>query len=143
MTSYPRRHHGRPRPPPARNRPGHHASSHAANSDVDPMYLAFLRSQAAQLDSQISALSGHNRVSPTPTYSQYSTGHSQASPHTAPPSRSSTRCNPAREGSKWRFYAVKNGLEGDDVYSSWHQAYPYCWDPATQYFFKRLFLQGI
>ena len=137
MTSYPRRHHGRPRPPPARNRPGHHASSHTATSDVDPMYLAFLRSQAVQLDSQISALSGLHRVSPNPTYSQ-----SQASTSTTTHSRQSTRRNPAREGSKWRFYAVKNGLEGDDVYSSWHQAYPYCWDPATQYFFKGCFCKG-
>ena len=50
--------------------------------------------------------------------------------------------NPAREGSKWRYYAVKNGLEGDDVYLSWHQAYPYCWGPATEYFFPGSLCKG-
>ena len=56
--------------------------------------------------------------------------------------RSTTKRNPARKGSKWRYYAVNNGLEGDDVYSSWHQAYSYCWDPERQYFFQGSFCKG-
>ncbi len=47
-----------------------------------------------------------------------------------------------REGSKWRYYAVKNGLKVDDIYSSWHQAYPYFWDPATQHFFPGSICKG-
>ena len=37
---------------------------------------------------------------------------------------------------------MKNGLEGDDVYLSWHQAYPYYWDPSSDYFFPGSFCKG-
>ena len=47
--------------------------------------------------------------------------------------------NPAREKSKLRFYTVKNGLNGDDVYSCWGQAHPFCWDPSSEYFFQGYF----
>ena len=141
MSSYHRRHNGRPRPPPARNRPGHHPSSQQYQTNVDPHYLAYLRSQAAQIDSQISALSGH-RVTPSTTVHQaYSTDHLSSQYHPMSHSHRHRR-NPEREGSKWRYYAVKNGLEGDDVYSSWHQAYPYCWNPATQIFYPGSLCKG-
>ena len=67
MRSYNRRHDGRPRPPPARNRPGHHSSSPQYQANVDPQYLAYLQTQAAQIDSQISALSGHHRETSSTT----------------------------------------------------------------------------
>ena len=49
----------------------------------------------------------------------------------------------ARERSKWRFYAVKNGTNGDKVYSSRTQVYPYCWNPETQYFFPGYICKGV
>ena len=112
MISYHRRHHGQLRPPPARNWPGHHSSSMHNQSTIDPHYLAYLRSQAAHLDSQNSALSGLHHVTPSITVPE------QYSPHTSPvpyqemsTSRPSTKQNPVREGSKWRHYTVKNSLE--------------------------------
>ncbi len=145
MSSYYRRHNGRSRPPPARNRPGLHHSSAPPQSAVDPNYLAFLRSQAAQLNSQISALSGDHRVTPsTSAHPQYTTAPRPPSDSylSSSTSRHYRSRNPSREGSKWKYYAVKNGVEGDDVYSSWHQAHPYCWDPKSQYFFSGCFCKG-
>ncbi len=142
MSSYYRGHHGRPRPPPAQNRPGHQSSSAPPPTTVDPHYLAYLQSQAAQIDSQISALSGRHQVTPSPT-AQVPFPQGPPSRHYQLPSTSRRpKRNPSREGSKWRFYAVKNGLEGNDVYSSWDQAYPYCWNPATQYFYPGSFCKG-
>ena len=140
MSSYYRGHHGRPRPPPARNRPGHQSSSAPPPTTMDPHYLAYLQAQAAQIDSQISALSGRPQVTPS-THAPIRYTQGCSSRHYTNTSRRSTR-NPSREGSKWRFYAVKNGLEGDDVYSSWGQAYPYCWNPDTQYFYPGSFCKG-
>lgn len=59
-----------------------------------------------------------------------------------PPFQRPLRQNPNREGSKWHYYAVKNGLEGNDVYWLWHQAHPYCWDHSTQYFLPGSFCKG-
>ena len=142
MSSYPRRSHVWPWPPPAQNHPHHHASSPPLQSNVDPNYLAYLRSQAAHLDSQISALSGCHCVSSGTTGTQgYECGPSQHYPRVPPPQRPS-RQNHNRDGSKWHYYAVKNGLEGDDVYSLWHQAHPYCWGQSTKYFFPGSFCKG-
>ena len=146
MSSYYRRHNnGRSRLPPARNQPGHHHSSAPLQSAVDPNYLAFLQSQAAQLNSQISALSGDHRVAPsTLAHPHYTTA--QRPPSSSYLSSSASRHflsrNLSREGSKWKYYAVKNGIEGDDVYSSWHQAHPYCWNPKSHYFFSGCFCKG-
>lgn len=145
MSSYNRQHHGRPRPPPARNRPGFHPPP---TNNVDQHYLAFLRSQAAHLDQQISALS-HNRQSthypPTQHYpaaqQNYQPAQVSLQSSSNPPRRSRHR-NPSRETSKWQFYAVKNGINGDDVYSTWAQAYPFCWNPSTPYFFPGSFCKG-
>ncbi len=77
MSSYPRRHNGQPRPPPARNRPGRHSSSPHHHQTGDPGYIAYLRSQAAQINSQISALSEPPRVTPSPpAQPPYSQDHS-------------------------------------------------------------------
>ena len=143
MSSFNRQHHGRSRPPPARNRSGFHPQTSTNSPDVDPHYLDYLRSQAAQLTQQITELSQPRYSSqqfqsrttqfrPNPISIPSSSHHRQAKP-----SR-----NPSREGSKWRFYAVKNGINGDDVYSSWNQAHPFCWDPSTQYFFPGCFCKG-
>ncbi len=124
MSSFNRQHHGRSRPPPARNRSGYHPPTSTTSPDVDPHYLDYLRTQVAQLTQQISELSQPryssqqfqsrtNQFHPTPVSIPSSSHRRQAKP-----SR-----NPSREGSKWRFYAVKNGLNGDDVYSSWNQAH--------------------
>lgn len=110
--------------------------------DLDPHYLECLRNQAEQLNSQITALSLQQQPRSTPPPVPYTNAPAQVSySHTSRTQRSTQR-NLAREGSKWKFYAVKNGLEGDEVYLSWHHAHPFCWDPNTQYFFLGTFCKG-
>lgn len=110
---------------------------------VDPHYLVYLRLQAVHLDSQISALLGQHHITPSATVpTRYSRHTSPVSYKETSASRPYTKRNPARECSKWRYYAVKNSLEVNDVYSSWHQACPYCWDPATQYFIPGSICKG-
>ena len=150
MSSFYRQQHGRSRPPPARNRPGYHPQSTEDPHNVDPHFLAYLRSQAADINAQIAALSHSDRGPPSSRTQPYSTVPAAFRSHPAQVSHQSSsaphhrkpRRNPSREGSKWRYYAVKNGLHGDDVYSSWHQAHPYCWDPSTQYFYPGCFCKG-
>ena len=142
MSSYYRRHNDWSWPPPARNRPGLQPSSAPPHSTMDPHYLAFLHSQAAKINSQISALSGDPRL--TPSTSTHPRCNDQGQPpsstyHGLTTSRHYRSRNPSREGSKWKYHVVKNGIEGDNLYSSWHQAHPYCWDPKTQYFFLGCF----
>ena len=96
-----------------------------------------LKSSRAHIDSQIYVLSGHHRVTPSTTV-QHTTYSSAPSSIPYRP-RHTTKRNPTREGSEWQYYVVKTGLEGDDVYSSWHQAYSYCWDPVKEYFFPGSF----
>ena len=147
MSSFNRQHHGRSRPPPDRNRPGFHPRSTEAHQHVDPHYLAYLRSQAAHLHQHIADLSDSrsSRRQPTRPYTDFAPAFQP--PQVSIPSSTyrpepKSKRNPKREGSKWRFYAVKNGINGDDVYSSWTHAYPYCWDPSTQYFFPGCFCKG-
>ena len=139
MSSYNRQHHDRGRPPPAQNRTGYHILPMADTPHIDPSYLAYLSSQAEQLNNKLQALT-HNQ--PPVTTRSTNTYQPPYQPHQVSRSSSSnltphTRQNPAREGSKWPFYAVKNGTNGDDVYSSWHQAYPFCWD-RKQTFYSEL-----
>ena len=148
MSSFYRQHDGRPHPQPARNRSGYHPPPVESSLNVDPAYLAYLQSQATHLNNQIAALA-HNPTSvlqPT-TYTPPSQHQSQPvrisrSSSNCPCTHPSTRQNPAREGSKWWFYAVKNGTNGDGVYSSWQQAYPYYYNPATEYFFPSCICKG-
>ena len=143
MSFYNRRHHGRPLPPLAWNRPGYHTSSHQTKDDVDPNYLVYLRKHAAQFDSQISALSNRQRVTPSPmvrhSYTMDPESHLYNQMN---PQYHQTKRNLARERLRWRFYAIKNGINGDDIYSSWHQAHPFCWDPVTKYFYRGSFCKG-
>ena len=144
MSSFHRQHHGRSRPPPDRNWSGYHPPSSTVPQDADPHYLQYFRSQAEQLNRQLSELTQtrnshcYNHYTPTANIQQMAPAQvSIPSSNHCP--RSKTHRNPAREKSKWRFYAVKNRLNGDDEYSSWGQAHPYCWDPKNEYFFQCCF----
>ena len=55
-------------------------------------------------------------------------------PTSRPPQRHAKRRDPRNESSKHSFYAVRNGLHGNDVYSSWPQASKYCWNQAARTF---------
>ena len=148
MSSFNRQHHGRPQPPPAWNQSGYHPPSTTAPQEVDPHYLYYLQSQADQLNFQISKLSNHRNSSRYQAYQPQATMRHRAPAQVSLPSSSrqqrhhKPQRNHAREKSKWRFYAVKNGLNGDDVYSSWGQAHPFCWDPTSGYFFQGCFCKG-
>ena len=147
MSSFNRQHDGRSRPPPDRNRPGYHPPSSTVPQDVDPHYLQYLRTQAEQINQQLKQLT-QQRGSPHYDHYQPSTNVRPMAPAQVSIPSSSHRQrpkqhrNPTREKSKWQFYAVKNGLNGDDVFSSWGQAHPYCWDPTTEYFFPGCFCKG-
>ena len=146
MSSFNRQRNGQSRPPPARNRSSFHPLSTEIPHSVDPHYLDYLRSQAEQLNLQISELS-HTQNPRFHSFQQIPTSRHwnpvQVSLQSSSrQQRSGSHRNPSREGSKWRFYAVKNGINGDDVYSSWGQSHPYCWDPSTEYFFPGCFCKG-
>ena len=97
MSSYHRRHHGQPRPPPARNRPGHHTPSMPHQATVYPHYLLYLCSQAAHLHCQISALSGQNHVTPITTIPNCYSYHTSPFPYQETSTRPSTKRDPERE----------------------------------------------
>ena len=144
MSSYNRQHNGRGRPPPARNRTSYHPPQAAEQPHIDPSYLAYLSSQAEHLNNQLHALT--RQQPPVSTRSQQTYQPQYQPPRVSRSSSSTltphTRRNPAREGSKWQFYAVKNGTHGNEVYSSWNQAYPFCWDSTTQYFYPGCICKG-
>ena len=147
MSSFNRQHDGRSRPPPDRNRPGYHPPSSTVPQHVDPHYLQYLRTQAEQINQQLKELTQNRGSQHYDHYQPRTNVRPMAPAQVSIPSsshrpRPKTHRNPTREKSKWQFYAVKNGLNGDDVFSSWGQAHPYCWDPTTEYFFPGSLCKG-
>ena len=110
----------------------------------DPDYIAYLQQKAEHYTDKLAALS-INRPMPTPSAGYAgmynSNPYTQAHPTTHPnitPSTSSSRTrhrDPTRECSKHSFDAVCHGIEEDEIYISWHQAAPNCWNPTTQGFY--------
>lgn len=62
------------------------------------------------------------------------------------PSQSSSKDSCHRDSTRGRskhsFYAVNNGLKGDEIYTSWRVAAPHCWDCDSQNFINNCICQG-
>ena len=121
MSSCQRRRHGRP--PPA---PDPSCQYHPSTGQHFDEYnkIESIQRQAAALNARVAALTTFTR-SPQPN-----SGITNRSRIVSRTSSNSTKYkkkrNPINEGSKHNFYAVRNGINGNEVYSSWHTAAPYC-----------------
>ena len=111
------------------------------------------RQRAVHYNERLAALSLQPPMPPPmPTYAGTYTSshpafdHPQATthPHVSPSTSSShtNRRDPTRERSRHPFYAVRNGVEGDEIYTSWRQAAPNCWDATTQTFYEDCTCKG-
>ena len=146
MSSRQRRHHGRPPPAPD---PLRRTSSHnTPQFEYEELYE--LQRQTAALNARLAAFANRSvpqQSAPMPmqqeTASRYQDRPTMVTQSPTPnrPAHKKTR-NPMTEGSNHRFYAVKNGTNGSEVYSSWMEAAPYCWNHQRQYFHKGTICKG-
>ena len=116
----------------------------------DPNYIVYLRQRADHYSDWLAALS----IQPPMPLTSYAGMHtspdtfprpSHASQRNITPSTSShhsRRRDPTQERSKHPFYAVHNGLEGDEIYTTWRAAAPHCWDSTSNYFFQDCICKG-
>ena len=137
MRPYRRQHHGQSgrshRPQGQRYRP---PMEYQGQSDPD--YIAYLRQKAAHYSDRLAAFSIEEPMPPSLDYAtrMYTSDLPFQPPPTthqpnitpSPSSNNTRRRNPARERSKHRFYAVRNGLEGNEIYTSWRAAAPHCYN---------------
>ena len=144
MSSHQRRHHGRPPPAPDPRR--RTSSPPQATYDYDELYE--LQRQTASLNARLAAFTDRSYPKIAENPRSCSNHHFQdpptlvtQSPAQHQPTYRKKR-NPLRKGSKHRFYTVKNGINGNEVYFSWHQAAPYCWSNEAQYFYKGTICKG-
>ena len=129
--------------------PGHSYRPLEHQGHDDPEYIAYLRHRAAHYSDRLAALSIDPPMPPSTSYaglysSTYrnhpSTTHPNITP--SPSSTQTRRRNTSKEGSKHPFYAVRNGLEGNEIYTSWRAAAPHCWNSETNYFFDDCVCKG-
>ena len=138
MSSRQRQRHGRPPPAPDPSRQ-YNTSTRQHFDEYDE--IESIQRQAAALNARVAALT----TSATRSFQQNSGINNRPRIVSRTPSNSTKikkQRNPLHEGSKHNFYAVHNGINGNEVFSSWHTAAPYCWDHKSQYFFKGTVCKG-
>ena len=139
MSSRQRRRHGRPPPAPDPNRRFTPSSQGSYDEYAE---IQSIQRQAAALNARVAALTTSNRPS---RHQDHHSRHHRPTivSRTPPPSTTyKKKRDPTKERSKHKFYAVRNGIEGNEVYSSWDEAAPFCYDPATEYFYKGTICKG-
>ena len=146
MSSQQCRHHGRP--PPAPDPIRRTSSQYPQQFEYEELYE--LQRQTAALNARLAAFASRsappvsNDIPMTHSSStRYQDWPTTVTRSTTPNRRASRKKrNPMTEGSNHRFYAVKNGTNGNEVFSSWTAAAPYCWDHQRQYFHKGTICKG-
>ena len=117
----------------------------------DPDFIAYLHQKATHYSDMLVALSIDKPLQPSTTYvGMFNSDHpfgshrSTTRPHiTSSPNFTTTRRqDPTKERLKHPFYAVHNGLGGDEIYTSWRAAAPHCYDMAAEYFIDGCVCKG-
>ena len=132
--------HGRPPPAPDPDRRFTPSPQESFNEYAE---IQSIQRQAAALNARVAALTTSNRT-PRHNVPHHHQSYRPTIVSRTPPTSTNypKKRDPTKERSKHRFYAVRNGIEGNEVYSSWDEAAPYCYDPKTEYFSKGTVCKG-